>query len=54
MINVDGFLFENEGETYIYRIIIYDKTGKETKAKRMTVVMKLGEGTDFVMSFSME
>ena len=46
--------FENEGETYIYKIIIYDKTEKETKAKRMTVVMKLEEGTDFVMSFSME
>lgn len=44
--------FSNEGETYIYELTVSDKTGASTETKKLTVIMKLMEGTNFVMSFS--
>lgn len=44
--------FSNEGETYIYELTVSDKTGASTERKKLTVIMKLMEGTNFVMSFS--
>ena len=46
--------FSNEGETYIYELTVSNKTGNSQDTKKMTVIMKLNEGTDFIMSFSIE
>jgi len=46
--------FTNEGDTYIYELVVSDKLENSTKEKILTVIMKLKEGTDFVMSFSIE
>ena len=43
----------NEGNTYIYNINICDKENN-TKNKEVTFIMELKQGTDFVMSFSIE
>lgn len=43
----------NEGEIYIFNLTITDIQNEE-KSKNMTVIMKLKENTDFVMSFSFE
>ena len=43
----------NEGNIYIYKLTIVDMLDN-TKEQYMTVIMKLNEGTDFVMSFSFE
>ena len=42
----------NQGEIYIYNINIKNLEN-ENEHKKMTIIMKLGEGTDFTMSFSM-
>lgn len=42
-----------EGETYIYKMTITDEAD-EQKEQNMTVIMKLKEGTDFVMSLSFQ
>lgn len=42
---------KKQGDVYTYEITITDKTEKETKTVKKTFVMKLKEGTDFVMSF---
>ena len=41
----------NQGEIYIYNINIKNLEN-ENEHKKMTIIMKLGEGTDFTMSFS--
>lgn len=54
--------FQREGNVYTYKIRVIKQYGEgeelpaETNAesKDLNVVMKLGEGTDFVMSFSIE
>ena len=43
-----------EGEYYIYESTIRNNAGNTAESKRLTVIMKLLEGTDFVMSFSIE
>lgn len=45
---------EQENDTYIFTINITDGSETDTTSKTMKIVMKLGEGTDFVMSFSMQ
>ncbi len=42
-----------EGSTHVFKLTITD-TNDNTKEQDMTIVMKLLEGTDFVMSFSFE
>lgn len=49
--NVD---INNEGSTYIYETKIRSGTGSAAETKNLTVIMQLKEGTDFVMSFSLE
>lgn len=43
----------NEGLTYAYKLTITDVNNNE-KEQKMTVIMQLKEGTEFVMSFSFE
>ena len=49
--NVD---INNEGSTYIYETKIRSGVGSAAETKNLTVIMQLKEGTDFVMSFSLE
>lgn len=42
---------ENEGDIYIYNLIIQDGTNSE-KQTNMKIIMQLKEGTDFAISFS--
>lgn len=49
--NVD---INNEGSTYIYETKIRSGAGSVAETKNLTVIMQLKEGTDFVMSFSLE
>ena len=49
--NVD---ISNEGSTYIYETVIRSGAGSAAETKNLTVIMQLKEGTDFVMSFSLE
>lgn len=44
--------FSKEGENYIYEIKISDEQGISQDVKNVTIIMQLKEGTDFVMSFS--
>ncbi len=44
----------NEGSTYIYETTIRSGAGSAAESKHLTVIMQLNEGTDFVMSFSLE
>ncbi len=46
--------FSEEGETYIYGAKIKNAQEENSDGKEITIVMQLLEGTDFVMSFSMQ
>ena len=46
--------FSEEGETYIYGANIKNAQEENSDGKEITIVMQLLEGTDFVMSFSMQ
>lgn len=41
---------KKQGDLYTYEVTITDKTEKNTKTVKKTFVMRLNEGTDFVMS----
>ena len=43
--------FKQEGKNYIYDLTITDEEGN---TKKLTIIMQLQEGTDFIMSFSIE
>lgn len=43
-----------QGNTFVYELGVKDKNNEEAETKKLTVIMQLREGTDFVMSFSME
>lgn len=45
---------EKQGDVYLYNVTIDDGTGKNNNSKTTSFVMRLGEGTDFVMSFGAE
>ena len=47
-------LEELGNNTYSAKIKLTDLTEENSESKYMTIIMRLGEGTDFVMSFSME
>ncbi len=49
---VEYSVFTEQGSNYSYKIILKDSTGENIK--NMRVIMKLGNGTDFKMSFSFE
>lgn len=49
--NINFEKFTQEGEIFIYQIVLSDKTSKSDKKLRMNVIMKLEEGTGFIMSF---
>lgn len=49
---VEFINYSEQGTTYIYKIIVKNAED-ESQSKDMTIVMQLGEETDFVMSFSM-
>mgnify|MGYP004615331709 CR=1 FL=1 len=51
--NVEYVQFSKEGETYIYQLKIKEYGSESDSSKDITVVMQLLEGTNFVMSFSM-
>lgn len=43
-----------EGNYYIYETTIRNNSGSAAKSKKLTIIMQLLEGTEFVMSFSIE
>ena len=43
-----------QGNTFVYELGVKDKNNEEAETKKLTVIMQLKEGTDFVMSFSMD
>lgn len=45
---------EEENGTYMCKIKVTDSTGKDSTTKNLNMVIKLEEGTDFVISFSMQ
>lgn len=45
---------EKQGDVYLYNVTIDDGTGKSSNSKTTSFVMRLGEETDFVMSFGVE
>ncbi len=49
--NVEYEKYTEEGDIYIYQIVLSDKTSKSDKKIRINIIMKLKDGTDFVMSF---
>lgn len=49
--NIEFENYKEEGEIFIYQIVLSDKLSKSDKKLRMNIIMKLKEGTDFVMSF---
>ena len=46
--------FKNEGETYIYNVVLTDLLGKADKTINMQILMQLKDDRDFVMSFSIK
>lgn len=50
--NIEYIEFSQEGDIYIYKAKITDKNKKTSQEKYLNIVMQLGEGTDFKMSFS--
>ena len=49
---VTGNSFSSESGTYIYNITLTDKTGVSTLELNTDILMRLGEGTDFVFTMS--
>ena len=49
--NIEFENYKEEGEVFIYQIVLFDKLSRSDKKLRMNIIMKLNEGTDFVMSF---
>ncbi len=45
---------KKEGNVFIYELGVKDGNNENAEQKKLTVIMQLKEGTDFVMSFSME
>lgn len=43
---------EEQGEYYIYKTVVRNNSGSAAESKQITIIMKILDGTDFVMSFS--
>ena len=52
--DIEYLEFSEEGDTYIYRAKIKNAAEDQSEQKHITIIMKLLEGTDFDMSFSIE
>lgn len=46
--------FITKGEIYIYEVELKNSEDTSSKTKKLTIIMKLLEGTDFVMSFNIK
>ena len=46
--------FSEEGGLYVYKTKITNKNISNSQAKNLNIIMQLGEGTNFTMSFSVE
>lgn len=44
---------ESQGEYYVYKTVIRNDSGSAAESKQLTIIMKLLEGTNFTMSFSL-
>ena len=44
---------ESQGEYYVYKTVIRNDSGSAVESKQLTIIMKLLEGTNFTMSFSL-
>lgn len=53
-LNASNINIEVEGNYYIYETIIKESSSSAADSKKLTVIMKLEEGTDFVISFNIE
>ena len=51
---LSGSKIKKEGDYYIYEATIKQDSSSASETKKMTVIMQLGEDTDFVMSFNIE
>lgn len=51
--NIEYGQYTEEGNLLVYEVIVKDQTNEENN-KKMTIVMQLQEGTNFVMSFNIE
>ena len=51
---VEYLEFAEEGDTYIYSAKIKNAQEENSEGREITLIMRLLEGTDFVMSFNME
>lgn len=51
-LSYDGY--EKQTQNHVQEIVLTDITGETQDTVETTIVMKLGEGTEFVMSFNME
>jgi hypothetical protein len=52
--SVEYLDFSQEGDIFIYKTKLFEKGVKLPKEKHFNIVMQLGEGTDYTMSFSFE
>ncbi len=53
-VNSYNISIQEEGNTYIYETEIKESSSSAAEEKNLTIIMQLKEGSDFVMSFSLE
>lgn len=52
--NIEYAEFSEDGGLYIYKTKITNKNISDSQSKNLNIIMQLGEGTNFTMSFSVE
>ena len=52
--NIEYLDFSQEGNVYIYKTKITDKNTSNSEGKILNIIMELGSGTEFTMSFNIE
>lgn len=53
-LNINNITVEEEGKYFVYKTTIKNSSSSVANSKNLTIIMQLKEGTDFVMSFSIE
>lgn len=53
-VNSYNISIQEEGDTYVYETKIKESSSSSAQEKKLTIIMQLKEGSDFVMSFSLE
>ena len=53
-LNSTDITIKEEGNYYIYETVIKSDSSRAAETKGLNIIMKLQEGTDFVMSFSLD